>query len=116
MGASVALGMIAFIGAIATIVLYPFVLTYLVAMCFEARGEGQFVDAVLGWPQPAPAGPPAYSAPAAPYSTVSAPPALPYGAPPAADQGQAYTPASLPPQTALTQPAAPEAPALSLGA
>ena len=75
MGASVALGMIAFIGAIATIVLYPFVLTYLVAMCFEARGEGQFVDAVLGWPQPAPAGPPAYSAPAAPEA-----PALSLGA------------------------------------
>jgi len=132
-----ALGMIPFAGAIATIVLYPFVLTYLVAMYFQARGEGQLIDAVLGWPRPAPAGPPAYSAPAAPYGAPPlppAPPAPPYGAPPAAwppavDQGQAYAPAPPPlappaypaaeapgteqpaPQTAVTQPAAPEAPA-----
>ncbi|MCX6374194.1 MAG: hypothetical protein NTX16_14200 [Actinobacteria bacterium] len=129
-----ALGMIPFAGALATIVLYPFVLTYIVAMYFQARGEGQLIDAVLGWPRPAPTGPPAYSAPAAPYSTVPAPPAPPYGAPPpppppAVDQGQAYAPAPPPlaplvrpayeapaaeqpaPQTAVTQPAAPEAPA-----
>ena len=64
---SFALGLIPFIGAVATIVLYPFVLTYIVGMYFQARSEGQLVDAVLGWPRQAPAGPPAYSAPAAPY-------------------------------------------------
>jgi hypothetical protein len=131
---SLALGLIPFIGAIATIVLYPFVLTYIVAMYLQARSEGQLVDAVLGWPRQAPAGPPAYSAPAAPYSTALVPPAPQYGAPPATpppavDQGQAYAPAPPPltpparpadeaqgteqpaPQTAVTQPAAPEAPA-----
>ncbi|MCX6363118.1 MAG: hypothetical protein NTW58_02890 [Actinobacteria bacterium] len=131
---SFALGMIPFIGAIASIVLYPFVLTYVVAMYFQARSEGQLIDAVLGWPRQAPAGPPAYSAPAAPYSTAPLPPAPPYvapaaGPPPAVDQGQAYAPAPPPltpparsayeaqeaapaaPQTAVTQPVAPEAPA-----
>ena len=134
---STVLGLIPFAGAIATILLYPFVLTYMVAMYFQARGEGPLVDAVLGWPRPAPAGPPAYSAPAAPYGAPPlppAPPAPPYGAPPAAwppavEQGQAYAPAPPPlappaypaaeapatqqpaPQTAVTQPAAPEAPA-----
>ena len=81
---SFALGLIPFAGAIATIVLYPFVLTYLVAMYFQARGEGQLIDAVLGWPRQAPTGPPAYSAPAAPYGAPPVPPAPPYGAPPAA--------------------------------
>ena len=100
---SFALGLIPFIGAVATIVLYPFVLTYIVGMYFQARSEGQLVDAVLGWPRQAPAGPPAYSAPAAPYG---APPASP---PPAVDQGQAYAPA--PPPEA---PAAPEPSASSL--
>ena len=131
---SFVLGLIPFIGAVATIVLYPFVLTYVVAMYFQARSEGQLIDAVLGWPRQAPAGPPAYSAPAAPYSTVPLPPVPPYGAPPATpppavEQGEAYTPAPPPQtapahpadeaqgteqpaaQTAVTQPAAPEAPA-----
>ena len=121
---SFALVLIPFIGAVATIVLYPFVLTYVVAMYFQARSEGQLIDAVLGWPRQAPAGPPAYSAPAAPQ--YGAPPATP---PPAVDQRQAYAPAPPPftpparpadeaqgteqpaPQTAVTQPAAPEAPA-----
>src|SRR5450756_2779427 len=58
---SFALGLIPFIGAVATIVLYPFVLTYIVGMYFQARSEGQLVDAVLGWPRQAPAGPPALS-------------------------------------------------------
>ena len=135
-GVSFVLGLIPFAGAIAMIVLYPFVLTYIVAMYFQARGEGQLVDAVLGWPRQAPAGPPAYSATAAPYSMAPAPPPPPpaYGAPPApppaaVDQGQAYAPAPPPlapaahpayeapateqpaAQTAVTQPAAPEAPA-----
>ena len=118
---SFVLGLIPFIGAVATIALYPFVLTYVVAMYFQARSEGHLIDAVLGWPRQAPAGPPAYSAPAAPYSTAPLPPVPPYGAPPATpppavEQGQAYTPAPPPlsapaPQTAVTQPAAPEAPA-----
>jgi hypothetical protein len=131
---SFALGLIPIIGAVATIVLYPFVLTYVVAMYFQARGEGQLIDAVLGWPKQAPAGSPAYSAPAAPYTTAPLPPAPPYGAPPApppptADHGQAYAPAPPPlappvdsadeadtmeqpaSRTAMTQPAEPEAPA-----
>jgi hypothetical protein len=126
-----ALGMIPFIGSIATIVLYPFTLTYVVAMYFQARSEGQLIDAVLGWPRQAPAGPPAYSAAAAPYGAPPLPPAPPYAtppiAPPAGEQGQAYAPAPPPlaepaPPTAATQPAAPEAPpapeppASSLGA
>ena len=98
---SFALGMIPFIGAVATLVLYPFVLTYVVAMYFQARGEGQLLDALLGWPRQAPAGPPAYSAPAAPYGTAPLPPAPPYVSPPAApqaavEQGQAYAPAPPP--------------------
>ena len=119
---SAVLGLIPVIGAVATIVLYPFVLTYIVAMYFQARSEGQLIDAVLGWPRQAPAAPPAYSAPAAPYSTAPLPPppppyvAPPPAPPPAVDQGQAYAPAPPPlvapaPQTAVTQPAAPEAPA-----
>jgi hypothetical protein len=115
--ASFALGMIPFVGAVATIVLYPFVLTYVVAMYFQARSEGQLIDAVLGWPKPAPVGAPAYSAPAAPYTTAPLPPAPPYAAPPAppppsVDQGQDYAPAPPPlaPPEAPAQPATPEAP------
>jgi hypothetical protein len=135
-GVSTVLGLIPVVGAIATIALYPFVLTYIVAMYFQARGEGQLINAVLGWPRPAPDGPPAYSAPAVPYGAPPAPPAPPpYGAPPAAwppavGQSQAYAPAPPPlappgqpaaetpateqpaPQTAVTQPVAPEAPAI----
>jgi hypothetical protein len=131
---SFALGMIPFVGAVATIVLYPFVLTYVVAMYFQARSEGQLVDTVLGWPKQTPAGAPAYSAPAAPYSGAPLPPAPPYVAPPAppppaVEEGQAYAPAPPPlappaypadqadtteqpaARTAMTQPAAPDAPA-----
>jgi hypothetical protein len=130
---SFALGMIPIIGAVASIAMYPFVLTYVVAMYFQVRNEGQLIDAVLGWPRQAPAGPPAYSAPAAPYGIAPLPPAPPYVSPatapqPAVEQGQAYAPAPPPiapshpaaeaqaaaspaPQTAVTQPAAPEAPA-----
>ena len=121
--ASFVLGLIPFAGAIATIILYPFVLTYLVAMYFQARNEGQLIDAVLGWPRPIPAGPPAYSAPTGPYGVAPVAPAPP-APPPAADQGQAYAPAPAPltppnvpvaapqpeQQTAVTHPAAPEAP------
>lgn len=97
---SFVLGLIPFIGAVATIVLYPFVLTYVVAMYFQARNEGQLIDAVLGWPRQAPVGPPAYSAPTATYGTPPLPPP-PYAAPaaappPAAEQGQAYAPAPPP--------------------
>ena len=115
---SFALGLIPFIGAVATILLYPFVLTYIVAMYFQARSEGQLVDAVLGWPRQAPAGPSAYSAPSAPYSTAPAPP---YGAPPAtpppfmspvhpADEAQGTEQPAAP-----EAPQAPEPPASSLG-
>ena len=112
---SAVLGLIPLIGALASIALYPFALTYVVAMYFQARGEGQLIDAVLGWPRQASAGPPAYSAPAAPYVAAPLPPAPPYVAPAAAPQvgveeGHTYAPAPAP-QTAVTQPAAPEAPA-----
>ena len=94
---SAVLGLIPLVGAVATIALYPFVLTYVVAMYFQARSEGQLIDAVLGWPRQAPAGPPAYSSPAAPYSTAPAPPAPPYAGPPLAPppyagQAPAYAP------------------------
>jgi hypothetical protein len=108
--ASFVLGLIPLIGAVATIVLYPFVLTYVVAMYCQARGEGRLVDAVLGWPRPSPAGSPAYSAPAAPYGAPPAPPAPPYGyvasaaSPRAVEQGQTYAPAP-PPLTPQAHPA-----------
>jgi len=100
---SAVLGLIPLVGAVATIALYPFVLTYVVAMYFQARGEGQLIDAVLGWPRQAPAGSPAYSSPAAPYSTAPAPPAPP--APPYLGQAAAYAPAPPP----VAPPAAPDA-------
>ena len=87
---STVLGFIPLVGAIATIVLYPFVLTYLVAMYFQARGEGQLVDVVTGYRPPVPGGMPAYSQGAAPY------------APPA--------PAPMPPAAPLAAPAPPPAP------
>jgi hypothetical protein len=97
---SAVLGLIPLVGAVATIALYPFVLTYVVAMYFQARGEGQLIDAVLGWPRQAPAGSPAYSSPAAPYSTAPAPPAPPY-----VGQAAAYAPAPPP----VVPPPAPDA-------
>jgi hypothetical protein len=125
---SFALLMIPFIGAVITIVLYPFMLTYVVAMYFQARSEGQLIDAVIGWPRQAPAGPPAYSAPAPPYSALPLPPPPhsapplppPYSAPPAApaavEQGQSYAPAPPPLPPAIPEaPSAPEPPTSSLG-
>ena len=94
---SAVLGLIPIVGAVATIALYPFVLTYVVAMYFQARNEGSLIDAVLGWPRQAPAGTPAYSSPAAPYSTAPAPPAPPappYAGPPL--EPPAYAPAPPP--------------------
>ncbi len=65
---STVLGFIPFVGAVATIVLYPFVLTYVVAMYFQARDEGGLIDVVTGYVAPGSlGGAPAYSQQAAPY-------------------------------------------------
>jgi len=77
------LGFIPFVGAVVTIVLYPFVLTYIVAMYFQARGEGGLIDTVTGYVAPSSfGGPPAYSQQATPYVSPGAPPIAP--PPPAA--------------------------------
>ena len=108
---SAVLGLIPVIGAVATIVLYPFVLTYVVAMYFQARGEGQLVDAVLGWPRQAPAGPPAYSSPFAPgagQAAVTAATAAPAVAPPPRADADAWKaaadPLAAPPSATLAPP------------
>jgi hypothetical protein len=118
------LGFIPFVGAIATILLYPFVLTYVVAMYFQARGEGELIDAVTGY-RPVVPGVPAYSQGATPYAPPAAPPMPPAAqqappAPPAAAPpltgGQGYAPAPPPlatpsaPDAAVQAPAAPPAP------
>ena len=131
--ASTVLGFIPFVGAIATILLYPFVLTYVVAMYFQARGEGELIDVVTGY-RPIVPGVPAYSQGSTPYAPPAAPPmppavqqappaaqALPLAAPPAPPVagGQAYAPA--PPQAAeppapptVPEPPAPPAPPASV--
>jgi hypothetical protein len=118
------LGFIPFVGAIATILLYPFVLTYVVAMYFQARGEGELIDAVTGY-RPIVPGVPAYSQGATPYAPPAAPPMPPAAqqappAPPAAAPpltgGQGYAPAPPPlatpsaPDAAVQAPPAPPAP------
>ena len=122
------LGFIPFVGAVATILLYPFVLTYVVAMYFQARGEGELVDAVTGY-RPIVPGVPAYSQGATPYAPPAAPPMPPVAQqPPAAAAapaavppvtgGQAYAPAPAPltpPATGTgsqAPPAPPQAPAV----
>ena len=44
--AGTTMNMIPFVGSVAMILVYPFVLTYIVAMYFQARGEGGLIDAV----------------------------------------------------------------------
>ena len=103
---STVLGFIPFVGAIATIVLYPFVLTYLVAMYFQARGEGELIDTVTGYVAPGSfGGPPAYSQSAAPYVPPPMPPAAP--PPPAAGAGGAWQPPAPGPAPAQPPLAAP---------
>jgi hypothetical protein len=83
--ASVALNMVPFVGSVAVIVTYPFMLTYIVAMYFQARGEGGLVDAVLAapaaqqWTAPpgAPPYPPVVSGPATPMIASPPPPPPP---------------------------------------
>ena len=80
--ASVAMNMVPFVGSLAVLLVYPFILTYIVAMYFQARGEGQLIDAVLAVPAPqqwtpppgAPPYPPAVSGPATPMSASPPPP------------------------------------------
>ena len=80
---STVLGFIPFVGAVATIVLYPFVLTYIVAMYFQARGEGALIDTVTGYLAPGSlGGPAAYSQSAAPYVPPGPPPMPPVAPPP----------------------------------
>jgi len=92
---SFALGLIPIVGAVATIVLYPFVLTYVVAMYMQARGEGELIDAVTGYRPVVAGATAAYSGPVSPYTGAPVPP--PPAAPPPA--GQTYAPAA-PPQGA----------------
>jgi hypothetical protein len=80
--ASIAMNMVPFVGSVALIVVYPFILTYIVAMYFQARGEGQLIDAVLAvpaaqqWTPPpgAPPYPPAVSGTATPLMAPPPPP------------------------------------------
>jgi hypothetical protein len=79
-----AMNMIPFVGSVAMIVVYPFILTYVVAMYFQARGEGGLIDAVLAVPAaqqwmappgaPPPPYPPAVSGPATPMFAPPPPP------------------------------------------
>lgn len=98
-----ALGMVPFVGSVAMILVYPFVLTYIVAMYFQARGEGELIDAVLAVP-PAPQ----WTTP--PSAPVPPPPAPPFevtaGSQWRPDPGLAQTDG----ETGPAQPAAPEAP------
>ncbi len=113
---STVLGFIPFVGAVATIVLYPFVLTYVVAMYFQARGEGELIDVVTGYVAPgALGGAPAYSHQAAPYVPAAAAPMPP--APPAARAvwqppagGTAWQPPEPPSQPPVQAPASGAAP------
>ena len=108
-----ALNMIPFVGFVAMIVIYPFVLTYIVAMYFQARGEGWQIEAVLAVPAaqrwtappgaPVPPGAEPYAAPPAP------PPQAPGGSPWQRDPGAAQADAEAAP-TAPTPPEAPAAP------
>lgn len=114
---SFVLGLIPIVGAVATIVLYPFVITWVVAMYLQARREGQLIDAVTGYRSPVAGGVPAYSQPVSPYAPPPQPPAPPpgagygYAAPPAAGQaneppagpGLGHSPA--PPPSYATPPA-----------
>ena len=105
-----ALNMIPFVGSVAMIVIYPFVLTYIVAMYFQACGEGGQIDAVLAvpaaqqWtPPPGAPVPPA----AAPYAPPASPLEAPAGNPWQLDAGAAQADT----ETGPAQPAPPEAPA-----
>jgi hypothetical protein len=128
---SAALGVIPLVGSVLTIVLYPFVLTYVVAMYLQARGEGALVDAVTGYVAPGSTGaPPAYSQPASPYPPPAAPyaapmapapsppPAAPYTPPAAdgggADLGRTAVDTTAPAAGGAEEAVVPEAPLLSL--
>ena len=110
-GASFALGMIPLAGSVATILVYPFLLTYVVAMYFQARGEGGLIDAALAAPEarqwtappyaPIPPGGASFPSPPAP------PPPAPAGSAWQPDSGASQADAEPGP----AQPAPPEAPA-----
>jgi hypothetical protein len=120
LGVSFVLGLVPFIGSLAAaIVVYPFMLTYITSMYFRARGEGALVDAAIvpagSWQ---PAGTPAYSQTATPYTPPVAPPAPPVVSPPPAEQAPGTTdapqyapvPVPLPPAAHEVPPAQPAAP------
>jgi hypothetical protein len=109
--AGAALGMVPFVGSVAMILIYPFMLTYIVAMYFQARGEGGLIDVVLNVPAApqwtAPPGAPAPPA-AAPYAPPPAPPLqTPAGSPWQPDPGVAQEAIA---ETDAAQPTPPEAP------
>jgi hypothetical protein len=127
--ASSALGLIPVVGALGSIVIAPFVLTYVAAMYFQARAEGNLVDAALRPGVPMAPGPGAPAAPGlSPYVSPLAPPAppapgvAPYVEAPAAtkdaESEKAHSPAAeahLPapevqPPAPERRPSAPEAP------
>lgn len=90
------LGIIPVIGSIASLLLTPFVLTYLVAMYFQATGEERLVGETLQrWPA------------SLPWQAVPPPPGVaPYQSPPAPGAA-AYPPAQAPPYAAPPAPPGP---------
>jgi hypothetical protein len=78
--ASAVLGVIPFLGTVASIALYPFALTYVVSMYFQSRREEDLIAEAVGLPRPG--GTPPY--PAAPSGSVpsSVPQTLYADAPP----------------------------------
>ena len=109
--AGVVLGMVPFVGSLAMIVVYPFMLTYIVAMYFQARGEGWQIDGVLA----APAAQQWATPPSAPMSLAGIPyPPPPPRVPPAdasAWKVAADPLAALPPSSPVVEPHVHRAPA-----
>jgi hypothetical protein len=98
--ASAILGLVPYLGSIASLLIVPFALAYTVSMYLQARGEGALVDQVVG---AAPAGGPAAVAPPPPGAAPYAPP--PAAPPAAGGPAQPAAPPAAPP--AAEQPAAP---------
>ncbi len=98
------LGLIPFVGTVASLLLTPFSLTYIIAMYFQSRGENALVDGVLRRVGPA-------SWPAAPSGGAAQyPPAPPMGAayPPSPVEPHPSVPSQYP---AAQYPPVPSAPA-----
>jgi len=105
--AGVVLGMVPFVGSLAMIVVYPFMLTYIVAMYFQARGEGWQIDGVLAAPAAQQwVAPPTAPPTGTPYPPPPAPPADASAWKVAADPL-----AALPPSSKAAEPHVHQAPA-----